>query len=278
MPRLCENISGITGVAAGGDAIIPMTSGQRYFSATLFPGATIGGVVTAAPTQAQLAAAIDLITLQVGGSTVREMTVNELCDENAQNGIAFQNGVLPIEFAESKRATSAGEEALSWPIPEGVPFQIKVRWNAAVVAPVLAASAEFDTGKNVNSKGQEVLNIVHWVRQTVQVTGAGNKDENTFPVDGVLQRITLRTANVLDVLAKVGTRTVYEQAVKGNTNRLARHGLSVQANTFPIVFDSSQVVDDGIDTGGRPLKLKLNMSGAGDFQALIQIRRATFKA
>ncbi|MFA6287753.1 MAG: major capsid protein P2 [Opitutaceae bacterium] len=283
-PRFNDQVSGISGVAAGGIALLPIPTELRLISTQLCPSGTfvVGGVPTAVarPSRAQLAALIDLIQVEVNSDTIREMTVDELIDENEANGIPFQAGFLQVFMMEPKRATVSGEEALAWPLyrnPWGVnSCRIKVKFNAAAAAPALTASYEYDLDPQVNSKGSAYANITFWKRHTVQVAGAGTIDKNDLDVDGQIQRITVRSANVTKIVAKVGSRTIHDRVLDENAASLKPYEVTQQANTYALYFDKSQIVDNGVDTGGRPLLLKLTYSGAGDHIALQQIIKPKF--
>lgn len=282
--RFNQQVDGITGITVGGTGIFPIDTEQRLLNFTLQPGGTfvVGGnpTVVAKPNRAQLAALIDLITIEVNSDTIRDFTVDELIDENAANGIVFVDGYLRIEFAESKRATVAGEESLGWPLyktPWGVnSARVKVKFSAAAVAPTCSAEYEYDLDPQLNTKGESFANIVFWERYTIQVNGAGKKDKNDMDVDGIIQRITLRSATVIDVEAKVGKRMVWQRDRAATAVALAPYNIVQQANTYALFFDGNQVVDNGLNTNGRPLALKINHSGGGDYTALQQIRRPKF--
>ncbi|EIQ00203.1 hypothetical protein OpiT1DRAFT_04745 [Opitutaceae bacterium TAV1] len=277
--RTPEPISGITGISPGGEALIPLKVNCRVHNVQTKIGAVIGGDYKGALSPAELATVVEMFTIEVGGHTVRQCTPAELIKLNAEDGNAYEPGRPVFYFTEPQRATVSGEEAFAWPL-YGVPENnalLKVKFKDTAVGPTLTALQVSDTLPQVNGAGQPFANIVHWLRRSITNTGAGEFDENTLEVGGLIHRITFDSDKITKLVAKIGTRTIWDADRNDAAELYKPYKTYQQAGSYLYAPEHTNIADDALNTGGQQLQLRLTSTGAGNFYAITRLRKTTFR-
>ena len=210
----------------------------------------------------------------------RTFSPEELYKIYALNGYAFQAGIIPIFFSEPWRRNVSGEDTLAWGTDGVDSFQIEVDLDAGAVAPTLSGFAVVDDVK------AKLLNIIKWRRQTIPNSAIGPLDINTLSKKkgNIYQRMhCFETAagDIGGVDIEVDSTKIYNQTDQDNDSVLAMQGMSPQADTFHIIFDETQRIEDGLplsnlNTGDKvqDFNVRWDMTAANGFTLLTELRGA----
>lgn len=262
--RINDIITGINGVQVGGVASAELPVGRRYHSLTFYYKGTAN--------QATIEADIVYIHLKVNGLLIRDINVAELFKENAANGRAFVAGEIPIFFSEPWRASVMGEEATSFDLTNQQTFTVDVAIAGTAVAPAITGVSSFDYDQNVDQTGKPTLNIVKWIRQSMNAN-AGINNWKTLP-KGTIQRVSFFSTAAIDPLwIQVRSNTVLNMSRTQIANLLAKYQITQQADTTLAYFDFTQQITDALVV--NPLddyNAQLTMAGAAAVNALSQVR------
>jgi coat protein len=139
--RLVQQIPGITGVNAGGLALVNLPVNARYHRLKFF--STSGGVASTA----QLTA----LKLLVNGINMRDITPVNTINIAKSVGLNPSPGVLPINFTQPQRNFLAANDSNSWDLAGQSTFSVQVGIAAGAVNPTLIGIMEFDYLRNVRT-------------------------------------------------------------------------------------------------------------------------------
>lgn len=255
-------------VAAGGTATVSLPVRNRiYHSLVLYYGTgTAGG-----PTEANMIAEIEEVRIKVDGKVQRRFTAEELFAINAFNGVAVEDGILPIFFSEPWRRTAQGEDALAWGTGDINTFQVEVDIASGATAPTLSARVEIEAG--IRAMGT----IVKWRKFVVPVSATGVVNLTTLPMLDAYYRMHAFSGNIADVEIRVDQAEVFKATQTQNDHLLSKvYGKTPQASTYHVSFDRTDRVSDALPMvradGGRvsEFRLDFNMSAAASFPLLTE--------
>ena len=167
-------LNNITGVSAGGRAVIDCPVDVRYHKIIArYTTATAGG-----PTEANMEAELTSWRLKLDGVVQREFSTAQLFDINRTKGktpkVGATNGYATIFFTEPQRLTHVEREATAWGMQGVEKFQIEVDIAAGAASPALTFFAEVDDLVEPPS------GIVKWKRDVITVNATG---EVTYRID-----------------------------------------------------------------------------------------------
>lgn len=179
--RLIQQIPGITGVNAGGIALVNIPVNARYHRLNFF--ATSGGVAgTSKLTSAKLL---------VNGVNMRDITPANIISIAKSQGVTPSAGVLPIYFTTPWRNLLAANDSNSWDLAGQSTFSVQIGIDATAVNPTLLGTMEFDYLRNTRDggNGQQVPFLQPVSQHQFLVNGAaGRNDINYLPFDFPISR------------------------------------------------------------------------------------------
>ena len=256
-------LTSFNAVGAGQTATLDLPRGRRYFKLLLkYKDGT--------PNQAAIEADIPQIRLKINGKTQRAFSAAQLNAINALNGIAFQAGYMVIYLAEPWRRKLEGEEALAWGTADISNFQIEVDIAANANAPAIAAWAVVDNAS------APIGAIVKWKVSTFTAAGAQVLNINSIPKTDAISRMHIFSALPTNVQVLVESLEILNENAAVMTQNLKDRGMTVQANTFPVVFDNDQQLSSALPfvkadgTGVNDFLVNVTTSGAGNLPILIE--------
>ena len=116
--RICNRITGISGVTAGGLATVPLEVARRYH--TIKFKTFINGVAALASN------VIDMVRAKVNGGTIWELTAAQILKLNAAANLADADGEVTLHFSDPSRADIIDEEATAWDLFDERTFKIEL--------------------------------------------------------------------------------------------------------------------------------------------------------
>lgn len=181
--RLINQIPGITGVVAGGVALVNIPVNARYHRLTFF--STNNGVASTAKLTA--------MKLLVNGVNMRDITPTNAINIAKSQGVTPSAGVLPVYFTTPWRNLLAANDSNSWDLAGQATFSVQINIDATAVNPTLLGTMEFDYLRNVRTEGQNQVPFLQPVSQhQFLVNGAaGRNDINYLPFDYPITRYWL---------------------------------------------------------------------------------------
>ena len=267
--RLTTKINGINGVGAGQTATVLFPVDRRYHEILL----KFAYDAVAAPTFAQMHAAIDLIRLKLNANTIREFTVQELEIVLKSKGQPLTPGYLPIFFSEPWRVTRFEEEIFGLVTQGSSTFTLEVVFKTTVVAPQLSGDITYDYLASNRF-------FMKWERATVPVSSAGDFDWNTISKTGAISTLHLLSPDVTKVQVTADNVEVCHREKATNKQLLAGHGyVQDDAVSLPLMFDYTGYNDDaltltkevnGVRVPRDEFNVKITKSSAGSFPAIIE--------
>jgi hypothetical protein len=240
--RLTNPVTGINGVYPDSTASAAIQNNRRIhgFLATYSNAASRAAARPA--TQAEIEADLGEFRLMANGKPLRRALVSELHKINALNGLAFRAGQVLVQFSDPKRRTPDGEEwgAFSaFGIP-GITVEFDIKSTA--VGPALSLDCEYDFVPDKNR------GFIVWEKRTIVSPTAGDDyDLNDLIRAGAYSRIHLFTDKISRVRAQIDDADMHDRTPEKIAAFLAKHGLTVQAGTTPVVFDYTQQISDALD-------------------------------
>lgn len=267
--RLTTKINGINGVGPGQTATVLFPVDRRYHEILL----KFSYDAVAAPTFAQMHAAIDIVRLKLNSNTIREFTIAELEQVLKTKGQPLVAGYIPIFFSEPWRVTRFEEEIFALVTQGSSTFTLEVVLKSSVVAPQLSGDITYDYLRSNRF-------FMKWERATVPVSSAGDFDWNTISKVGALSTLHLLSADVTKVQVTVDNVEVANRDKATNKQLLAGHGfVQDDAVSYPLMFDYTGYNDDALtltkEVGGATLprdefNVKITKSSSGSFPAIIE--------
>ncbi len=184
--RFINFISGINGVASGGQATLNLPVNQRYHRIIL--QCTSGAGVADAVTDV-----IDTIKILVNGVSVRDISPANMIRLAVANGYIPKLGELPILFTEPFGANvNEPPDITSWDMAGQASFTIQIGLKA-VTTPGITGIYEFDFLRNLrpDAKGGLTIPYLQSVsqHQQSQPLVEGRNDITTIPFDFPIRRL-----------------------------------------------------------------------------------------
>jgi hypothetical protein len=234
-----NRITGITGVAQGGTALVNLDVGPRYF--TLKFWVRVNNVLTLA------SSVIDSVRIKVNEKTVRELSAARILAINAFNGTADAAGCLSIHFAEPGRADKQDEVFTAWDTNGENSFTVElVLKNLAEETDVIRINGLkfFDFGMWRGPNGERQKNIVTQKVLTEGLT-AGQYDITKIPTRNPLLRVHFAAANPITYLEvdADGSR-VWEASDVEAQSILGNYGLVGTTFAYTYAADYREQVTD----------------------------------
>lgn len=183
--RTINFISGLNGVAAGGQAILNIPCIGRYHRIVI--QAFSAGVA------ASVTSIISSIKLIVNGVAIRDIDpANILKVLNAQGYIPLL-GELPLHFTDPLLTggwVNEPDDMTAWDMIGQQTFQLQIGIQAGAVTPSINGFWEFDYQRNLLPDGNPYLNIVNQHQFSTPIP-AGNFDWTTLPFTFPVRRLYL---------------------------------------------------------------------------------------
>jgi len=284
MSRLPNKIPDPSGnMAANGKVTFTFPRGVAYRDYTMH--FQDGGVDM---TLAQIKARVDTITVRVGGKAVREWTPTTLDLCNSTNGAQYAGvaGYLTDWFDEPWRRTMEGEERNAWGTQGVGDITVEIKFNGVGVTPtveIYAFTAESD-------RPLRAFPIRHIRTANVPLINGTNQWPGNGPLREVglwYDRMHFLSATVTSVNIEADKYPKWDHVARGFVSTwLAQRGLSLQANTYSVIFSgrSLQLVDllasfipgrnpvDPLDGAGliSDLRVELTANAAGNTDVVLE--------
>lgn len=194
--RLVNQVSGITGVSAGGTALINVPVNARYHRFTF--------QTTAAGVAAAVGTVISNVRIAVNGTNMRDISPANILALAASAGYAPAVGELPIWFTEPGRNLLVPNDSNSWDVFGQSTFSIQLGIQPAIV-PGLTGLVEFDYLRNLRTQGAQQVPFLQPVAQhQFLINGAaGRNDINNLPMDFPISRLWLTSGAATITLVEV---------------------------------------------------------------------------
>lgn len=241
--RLNIQVPGITGVNAGGTALVNMQVNQRIHRILFF--ATNNGAASTAK--------LTSCKLSVNGTVMRDITPANIINIAKSNGLTPSAGVMPIYFTTPWRNMLAANDATSWDLAGQSTFAINIGIDATAVNPTLVATYEYDYLRNTrasdpaNPNSQQVPFLAPVSQHQFAFQGvAGRNDLNQLPFDFPITRYWLSSGagnNITLVEVYQDGNKILEGTPAQINENLAEYGiLCGGANPFETaaIFDVDQ--------------------------------------
>lgn len=265
--RRIHRISGIEGVGANALVSVKLPTQRRYHGLKFFV-TNNGAAVIASDV-------IDRATLKVNGKSQRELTAARILQIATLTGVAAATGELPVNFSEPSRADKMDEQMLAWNLYGETSFEVFLKLKAGLVNPTVTGLAIWDDGQTLDAAGNVVKNIIRQFELTKNAA-IGPNDFDNIPRDFPLHRVLLDAAGaVSDIDVRADDNTVQELTSAENARILADYGLVSTAFAFPICFDFTEQVTDGL-VARRSLNVRFTSAAAQQVTAVLEQRVSSF--
>lgn len=166
-------VTQVKNVAAGSTANIDLEPTGTYSEIRLHY--STGSTVVPA-NAATIMSDIAAVRVRLDGTAQWDLTGEQLLAMNAMRGITFQDGVIPLYFAESPfRKLEQGADYRAWGMQGVSQFDIEIEFDADANVPNLTAYAVKDPFSRPTGE------IRKFKRGNVQVAGTGEVTVNTWP-------------------------------------------------------------------------------------------------
>lgn len=220
-------VTQVKNVAAGSTANIDLEPVGTYSEIRLHYKAD--GVAANAAT---IAADISAIRVRLDGTAQWDLTGEQLQAMNALRGIAHQDGVIPLYFAESTfRKLEQGADYRAWGMGGVSQFDIEVEIHADADTPELTAYAVRDPFSRPTGE------IRKFKRGNVQVAGTGEVTVNTFPRNDRYAGIHCKSTAISRFQVKVADVEHVRAAPSVIHAEMTEHGLVPQTGWSHLMFD-----------------------------------------
>lgn len=270
-------ITTIKGVGAGQVATVEIPTEYRYHQ--LYFRYTENGVDV---TEANMKAAITSVDLRLNGKSQRQYTAAELITLNKRKGFAYQDGVLPVFFAEPDARTPGGEDTLAWAIEGNAStFTAQITIAAGRVSPKLEVSAIVDNARGPNGKLLPLGPIIKTRKFNKGVSAVGLVTmTNDIPRElgdiRALHFFETAAADIKSVVVKVDQVVAFERDRVLNNAIQKQLGFVPDAAVFHADFMENGRPEDRLPTsrpGGKlvgELRMDIDMATANDFAILVE--------
>lgn len=271
--NLLTNISGVPAASTSGDVTIDIPANARYHAINL--EILVNGV---AATAAEIRTALTNLQFIVNGNVLRQFSATDAQQILLLNGETLTNGFLPVFFSEPWRADVMDEEITSWDLAGQRSFTIQIAATAPATGLSIRGYRIYDFKRNAIG-GKPFAQVIKWVKQSFNAA-IGENDFDQIPKQWPIQRILCQAAAAAITRVRVRSDSVeiFDQTFAQNGQTLQSEGLVQQANSFPIVFDYTQQIDDALPVLGqdgsplRDLNLKFTMGSAQNISLLTEQR------
>lgn len=237
--RIVNQIPGITGVAAGGIALINLPVNARYHRLTL---QTTNNGVAADPTTVLSSAKI-----LVNGTNMRDISPANVIGLAKVSGYAPAVGELPITFTEPARNMLVPNDSNSWDMAGQSTFSLQFGILAGTV-PGLTGVMEFDFLRNQRDAGDAAHTQIPFLQPIAQhqflINGnAGRNDIVNLPYDFPISRlfVTSGAGNNISLLEVYQDGNKIVEGTPAQINQLAAQYGFLLGGANP--FESAAIFD-----------------------------------
>lgn len=180
--RIVNQVPGITGVQAGGTALINLPVNARYHRLTF--QVTNSGAATS-PSNV-----ITSVKMLVNGTNMRDITPANIIGIAKSQGYNPATGELPIWFTSPPRNLLFSPDSTSWDLFGQSTFSIQMGIAASTV-PGVVGVMEFDFLRNLRTQGNNQVPYLQPVTQHQFLFNAtaGRNDITTLPMDFPISRL-----------------------------------------------------------------------------------------
>ena len=186
--RLSIQVPGISGVAAGGIALVNIPVNARYHR-MLFQ-CTSAGVAT------DPATFFSSVKVLVNGNNMRDVSASTIISIAKTAGLSPATGELPIWFTAPYRNMLVPNDSNSWDMAGQSTFTIQFGISAGIVSPGLTGVMEYDYIRNMRTVSNAQAPFLQPVAQhQFQFSGvAGRNDIIQLPIDFPISRLWVSSA------------------------------------------------------------------------------------
>lgn len=262
-------VTQVKNVAAGSTANIDLEPVGTYSEIRLHYMAD-GSAANAAT----IAADIKAIRVRLDGTAQWDLTGAQLQTINAMRGIAHQDGVIPLYFAESPfRKLEQGADYRAWGMQGVSQFDIEVEIDASADTPVLSAYAVRDPFSRPTGE------IRKFKRGNVQVAGTGEVTVNTFPRNDRYAAIHCQSSNISRFQVKVNDVEHLRAPPAVIHAEMKEHGLLPQSGYSHLMFDrrnrALEMLEPYVVQNSKkvllPFEVTFTMSSAASFNLVREL-------
>lgn len=259
--RIENRVVGISGVASGANANIPLEINRRYHTIKL--KTTLAGVATLAST------VLDRIRVKVNETAIWDVSVARLLKFNAAIGLPDAVGVLSLHFSRPDLADIVNEEATAFDMFGERSFRIEPVIKV-VANPGIEAAAWYDFKPNVDAGTGQSSKMILRLFEATESFPTGIKDWTTLNKTRPILRTFLDAASAIsEVNVIADDLNVFEGKVLENASMLADYGIDATQFQFPVCFNFTNRLDDGLLVG-KSLNFRVTSSATQDVTALME--------
>lgn len=272
--RLIQQIPGITGVNAGGQALVNIPVNARYHR-LLFFSTHNGAASTAKLTSTKIT---------VNGVNMRDITPANTIAIAKSQGITPANGVLPVYFTPPWANLLAANDSNSWDLAGQSTFSIQIGIDATATNPTLTGLMEFDYLRNTrdDGKGTQIPFLQPVSQHQYQINGAaGQNSINYLPFDYPIARywVSSGAGNNITLLEVYQDGNKITEGTPAQINEsLAEYGiLCGGANPFETaaIFDIDQRWWKSLKAANS-LNLRVTLAGADTINVVAEYLPGAF--
>lgn len=275
MPKLVNNgrqilqIAGLSGVASPGNALWNAPVNARYHRMTLNTADTNGA--------ADPATMLTALRLIVNGVTMWDIAPDSIKRICIACGYTPATGELPLWFTDPSRNVNLPNEATSWDMFGQSTFTLQAAIAAAVTAPALSGTYEFDGMRNtkVSADGKSQVPFLQPVarHQFGFNLAIGTTAITNLPIDYPISRIWLNSVGSKITKVEViqdGNKVLEGTPAEINQN-YSQYGFVFGATSFETAFiaDPDQRWSKALNVANS-LNLKVTLSAAAVVTAVVE--------
>lgn len=236
MLRKHKRLQNFSAVAAGQIATLEVPIGETYFNIVLQYSESATLV-----TEANMKAAIEEVNIKLNGVSVRRLSAADIIALNALHGVAYQDGFLPLFFAEPWARNLQSEDVFAWGTADVQTFQIEVKIASGRTAPALQATAE--TTNQLRNLGA----IKKFRKYNIPVSATGIHNYQNLPRVDTLAALHCESTDIDAVTAKVDNVEVFDQTKDQITQHLNNvPDISPQATFTHVLFNATGRLEDNL--------------------------------
>lgn len=222
-------VTQVKNVAAGSTANIDLEPVGTYSEIRIHY--TTGSTATLA-NAATVIADFAAVRVRLDGTAQWDLTGEQLLAMNALRGITFQDGVIPLYFAESPfRKLEQGADYRAWGMEGVSQFDIEIELASGASVPAITCYAVRDPISRPTGE------IRKFKRGNVQVAGTGEVTVNTFPRNDRYAGIHCKSTNISRFQTKVADVEHLRATPAALHAEMADHGLVPQTGWSHLMFD-----------------------------------------
>lgn len=270
MLRKLNNLVSFTPPAAGARSTINIPVGPTYYGIVL--QYTESGTLV---TEANMKAAIEEVLIKINGTPVRRLSATDIIALNALHGVAYQDGFLPLYFAEPWARSANSEDFFAWGTLDVQTFQIEVKIASGRTAPALSAVAE------TTNESRKLNAIKKFNKYNIPVASTGIVNWQNLPRIGTLAALHAVSGDIDDVSVKVDNVEVFDLTVDQINQDLNNYpDITPQTDIVHVLFNKTSRASDNLPFAYEVAKnqvrrvqdfqVDFNMSAANAFDVIAE--------